>query len=233
MSIWDRIFGRGTTDSATGVEATVAALLGGGKGAFPEAGQNVSFTLALVILAAHLAKVDGTVSRSEIETMRRVFRIPADQLKNVGTLFDQVRQDTVGYAPYARQIARMFRDRPEVLEHLLDGLFAMAGADGTVDADELDYLRDVAKIFGFHDADFARIQASRDPRFDPYVVLGVSRDVSESSLKSAYHRLSATQDAERLMAHGVPEETVALAQQRQAALDAAYQMICKARHIQP
>lgn len=230
MSIWDSIFGRSNApESGTGAAATISTLLCGGSNESLGTGPNVTFTLALVILAAHLAKVDGTVSRSEIDTMKRVFRIPPDQMKNVGTLFDQVRCDTVGYAPYAKQIARMFRDRPEVLEHLLDGLFAMAGADGTIDDAELDYLRALSNIFGLHDASFARLQASRDPKFDPYAVLGAPRDVSEAGLRSVYRRIFEAQEPKRLLAQGIPEETVMLAQQRQATLTAAYDMICKAK----
>ena len=54
----------------------------------------------------------------------------------------------------------MFKGRPTVLEELLDCLFHIARADGKVSDSELDYLRNVANIFGLSDAAYRRIHAT-------------------------------------------------------------------------
>ena len=48
---------------------------------------------------------------------------------------------------------------PETLEHVLDGLFYIAAADGMIHEDELSYLRRVSDIFGFDEARFEQIAA--------------------------------------------------------------------------
>ena len=55
------------------------------------------FAIAVVVLAAKLAKCDGPVKREEIAAFRRQFRIPAESAHDVGRLFDQARDRPEGY----------------------------------------------------------------------------------------------------------------------------------------
>jgi hypothetical protein len=76
---------------------------------------------------------------------------------------------------------------PEVLEELLGCLFEIAKADGHVRQEELVFLGNVARIFGFGDADFARIRATHlgpDPN-DPYTVLGVPHEATFEDVRAA------------------------------------------------
>lgn len=120
----------------------------------------VAFTVGVVILGAKMAKVDGHVSRSEIDTFKRVFNIPAQQEAQLARLFDQAKQDVAGYDSVASQLSRVFRNRPAVLEELLTGLMLIAAADGEGIGEAEDYfLRDVARIFGFGPYEFKLIAA--------------------------------------------------------------------------
>ena len=87
--------------------------------------------------------------------------------------FDMAKKDVRGFEPYARQIAGLFPDNPEVLEKIIEGLVHIARADGRMHDNELDYLRQVAAIFGLDDARFARAQAAAGEKIDPYQVLGL------------------------------------------------------------
>lgn len=120
----------------------------------------VAFTVGVVILGAKMAKVDGHVSRSEIDTFKRVFNIPTQQEAQLARLFDQAKQDVAGYEGIAAQLGRVFRNRPAVLEELLTGLMLIAAADGEGIGEAEDYfLRDVARIFGFGPYEFKLIAA--------------------------------------------------------------------------
>lgn len=120
----------------------------------------VAFTVGVVILGAKMAKVDGHVSRSEIDTFKRVFSIPPQQEVQLSRLFDQAKQDIAGYESCAAQLGRVFRNRPAVLEELLTGLMLIAAADGDGIGEAEDYfLRDVARIFGFGPYEFKLIAA--------------------------------------------------------------------------
>lgn len=193
----------------------------------------VAFTIGVIALAAKLAKADGTVTRDEVDAFKRVFPVPRDQEANVGHLFNLAKQDVAGFDSYAQQLASLFRSRPGVLEDLLDSLFLIAKADSELHPSELEFLRRVAEIFGFAQAQFERIRASHvgPDREDPYVILGVSRSANDEALKKAYHQLVRDNHPDSQIARGVPEEFVRQANQKLAAINGAYDIIKKERGI--
>lgn len=195
--------------------------------------RQIAFTIGVIVLGAKMAKADGTVSRLEVEAFKEVFHVPPHEQKNVGRLFDRARRDAAGFEPYARQIAGMFRRRSKVLEELLEGLFHIAKADGTVHAGEVDYLRRVAHIFGFDDHEFERIKAAHlgPDKADPYEILGVSRDMTDAQIKVAWRRLIRENHPDKLIAKGLPREFVEIATEKLATINAAYDRIAKERGI--
>jgi DnaJ like chaperone protein len=221
MSLWKRLLGRP-------VEAALGAPADASQG-----GQAIAFTLALVVLGVELARADGTVSRKEVETFKRVFRIAPADMDSVVQMFDQARQDTVDFRIYARQALKMFRDRPEVLEQLLDGLFAMAHADGVFDERELAVLRLIATSLEIGDGAFARIRARHERIRDPYAVLGVDRGIDEQSLRLAHHRLSGNANPDLLVDKGLPREFLLLAHEKAAAITEAFERICRDKGYLP
>src|SRR5215831_8664567 len=113
--------GRGGDDS-DGATATEAV-----DGVDPRAAtKQVAFTIAVIALGAKMAKVDGIVTRDEVDAFKQIFRVPDAEMENVGRVFDQARQSPLGFEAYARQVATMFRRQRTVLEELLDGLFHIA-----------------------------------------------------------------------------------------------------------
>jgi DnaJ like chaperone protein len=193
----------------------------------------IAFTIGVIALAAKLAKADGTVTRDEVDVFKRVFPVPREEEANVGHLFNLAKQDVAGFDSYARQLAGLFRSRPGVLEDLLDSLFLIAKADDRLHPGELEYLRHVAQIFGFSEGEFQRIRASHfgPDHEDPYVILGVDHTISDDDLKAAYHKLVRENHPDSLIARGVPEEFVKLANEKLASINGAYDMIKKQRGI--
>src|SRR3546814_14109765 len=94
----------------------------GGEAAVADGTKQIACTIGVIVLGAKLSKADGRVTRDEVDAFKRVFHIPDEEMKNVGRVFDQARKDSRGYEPYARKLARMFADNPDVLEELLAGL---------------------------------------------------------------------------------------------------------------
>ena len=247
MSVWGTIIG-GVGGFAVG--GPLGALLGGvaghmvdkmraeqaaiaddGPGDSPDATKRVGFTIAVIALGAKLAKADGVVTRDEIAAFREVFRVPPDEVGNVANVFDRARRSTHGYQSYARQVAGMFADNPMVLEELMGCLFHIATADGKFTDDELAYLENVARIFGFSDADFLRLRAEfvGPDAADPYQILGLAHDADEAEIKRVYRALVRENHPDTLIAQGLPEEFVAVANEKLAAINAAYDRIAKSR----
>lgn len=195
----------------------------------------VAFTIAVIALGAKLAKADGLVTRDEVAAFKQIFHVPAHEAKNVGRLFNLARRDARGYEPYARQIARMFQDNPAVLEELLNALFHIAMADGKVGDEELIFLYSVATIFGFDRARFERIRAAwlggeREPD-DPYAVLGLRPTATNEEVKAAYRRLVRENHPDALVAQGMPEDFIALANETLAKINDAHDRIRKERGL--
>ena len=64
---------------------------------------------------------------------------------------------------------------------------------------------------------------------DPYRVLGVDPDADLDEVKRRYRRLVAENHPDRLIARGMPQEFMAIANERMAALNAAYEAIERER----
>jgi DnaJ like chaperone protein len=227
MSIWSRI---GEALARVG-ESITGFLSGLVKPRPPE--QSLAFTIGMIALAAKMAKADGIVTDHEIAAFKRIFKVAAEEQANVARVFNLAKQDVVGYDAYARQIARLFRKRPRMLEDILDGLFHIAGSDGAVHERELAYLMSVAEIFGFGPIEFARIRArhAAPSASDPYVVLGIDPGISNEELRKAYRRLVRVNHPDRHIAAGMPEEAVKIATERLQRINEAYGRIARERGI--
>jgi DnaJ like chaperone protein len=85
----------------------------------------------------------------------------------------------------------------------------------------------VAEIFGFAPSEFRRIRATHfgPDAADPYAVLGVAHDASDDEIKRTYRLLVRENHPDRLIARGVPSEFVKLANDKLAAINAAFDRI--------
>lgn len=241
MSIWGKIIG-GAAGLALG--GPIGALIGLSLGAAVDAGvetikpsaeatRQITFTIGVIALAAKMAKADGVVTRAEVDAFKQVFRVPAHEMKNVGKVFDLARQHTAGYEAYAKQLASLLHDRKPVLIDLLEGLFFIAKADGEVHPKEIEFLHTVAKIFGLSEAEFARLSSRHvgpDAK-NPYTILGVDPDVSDEDLKAHYRRLVKENHPDKMMAEGVPPDLIAVATERVAQINVAYDTIMADRRL--
>jgi DnaJ like chaperone protein len=189
--------------------------------------RQATFAIAMIALSAKMAKADGVVSRSEVDAFCRIFAIPKGEERNVGRVYNLAKQDVAGFDAYARDIARLLAEDPAMLEAVLDGLFDIARADGAVHERELIYLTEVARIFGYNEAAFARIRARHvvDKGADPYLVLEADRSWDRARLQRHYRRLVKENHPDRLIARGVPEEFIRIANDRLAAINAAWDEI--------
>jgi DnaJ like chaperone protein len=192
--------------------------------------RRVAFTIAVIALAAKMAKADGDVTRDEVAAFGEVFQVPPGEEDHLRMVFDLARKSTAGFESYARQVGRLFADDRAVLEDLLGGLFHIALADGGLCSAEDAYLHEVARQFGFDAADYARIRAlhigaETGRGEDPYAILGVAPDASADFVRAAYHRLVRETHPDLAIAQALPPECIALATARLARINAAYDRI--------
>ncbi len=221
MSIWTRIS-----------DALAALAKGEGLSAVfdrlktaPE--KSIGFTIAVIALGAKMAKADGQVTRDEVMAFRDVFTIPPQEEANAARVFNLARQDVAGFDLYAQKIAAMFGPGDPVLVDLMEGLFHIAVADGDYHPHEDAFLRDVARIFGVGERCFRSLVGRfvPDAAPDPYDVLGVSHDAPIGQVRAAWRDAVRANHPDRLVARGLPEEAVRLAENRMAAINRAWEEI--------
>lgn len=223
MSLWTRI-----TAALAQIGTSIGSYLS--QIAEPKPPEKtLAFTIGMIGLGAKMAKADGRVTWHEVEAFKRVFHVPQKDMANVARVFDIAKQDVAGFETYARQVARLFGAKSEVLEDVLDGLFAIAKADDHLHEKEISYIARVAELFGFADSDFESIRARHAAGDDPYAILGVARDDEVAVIKARYRQLVRDNHPDLHIAKGVPQEMVEIATLRLQKINAAWDRIEKAR----
>jgi DnaJ like chaperone protein len=245
MSIWGKVIG-GVAGLAIG--GPLGMILGAAAGhaydkmkagetrvRFDTNARQIAFTTAIIVLSAKMAKADGHVTRAEVDAFKQLFHIPPREMQNVGRIFDEAKKDAKGFEPYAEQVAMMFAHQPAVMEELIGGLFHIAEADGAVHPNELKFLRKTALIFGFSERQFERLKAihmgADGDGTDPYKVLGIGRKASDAEVKKTYRKLIRENHPDTLIAQGMPQEFIDLANEKMAAINAAYDRVEKERRL--
>ena len=189
--------------------------------------RSVGFTIAVIALGAKMAKADGLVTKDEVVAFREVFLIPRSEEANAARVFNLARQDVAGFDIYARRIKAMYADDVRPLCDLLEGLFHIAMADGVYHPKEDDFLHEVARIWGFDERRFRGVRALfvKEAERDPYDVLGVDPDTPIEEVRKAWRQLVRETHPDVMMARGVPEEAVKLAERRIVAINRAWEDI--------
>jgi DnaJ like chaperone protein len=226
MTIWIWI-GEIAASGADAVGSAADWFVGLFAGVDPEARRQVAFSVALIALSAKMAKADGVVTADEVAAFERLFAVPPSEERNVTRMFDLAMRDVAGFETYAERIAAFYAGDRQGLEDVVDGLFAIAKADGAVHEREIAYLNRVATIFGIDDAGFERIAARHiiPEDGDPYLILGVDRSLTLAEIRTRYRALAAENHPDRLIARGIPPEAAAIAHERMAVINFAWQRI--------
>ena len=244
MSIWGKIIG-GTAGFALG--GPIGAILGVMAGNVFDRSKKTKFNfnqishqqkqnifaLSIIILSAKIAKSDGVVTKDEIEAFKDKFKIPTNEMNQVSKIFNEAKKSKFGYEKIADQVGTLFFDNKLLLEELLNNLFYIAEADGDISVNEIDFLKSIAHSFHLNEQDFQRIFHTRlqNKESDPYKVLSVNRDDSDSDIRKKWILLNKEHHPDNLVAKGMPQEFIDQANKELSAINLAYDKIKKYRGI--
>jgi DnaJ like chaperone protein len=194
-------------------------------------GEDPAFSTAVTALGAKLAKADGDAQAVEFAAFAEVFQPQDGSEGNIRRLYQLARQTTRGFESYARRLAKRYRQCPQLLEDVVDGLFYVATSDGVVTADELAYLQRVSELFGQSPLVFRRLKATHlgPEAGDPYAVLGVAHDAADSVVRAAWRKMLAEAHPDRARARGLPDEFIEVAEAKSAAINSAFDTITRER----
>jgi len=237
MSIWGSLLGGVVGFSFGGpIGALIGSMIGGRLSSSRRRGfqqsfaqQQQIFVISLIILTAKLAKVDGHVSKEELIAVKEKLKIPEHEIDHVGKIFNKATEDSLGYEPYAQQIAQIYRKNSVVLDEVINILFYIAEADGKVSDSEVNYIKNVSIIFGLNPKQFEGIRESRvgSHKQNPYVILGCDPNDDLQTIRKKYLKLSKEHHPDVLMSKGLPKELVTESEKKLAAINSAYDKIEK------
>ncbi len=204
------------------------------------------FTTTFSVMG-YLAKVDGQVSRSEIQMAEGVMQqmhLSSEQRKAAIELFNQGKQPDFPLHDILAQFRKECHRRTSLMQMFLEILIATAYADQNLDRSEHDALKTIAQALGFSIAQLEQLiqmvgaqkqyshqatQARGGSLADAYAVLGVDQDISDTELKKTYRRLMSQHHPDKLVAKGLPEEMIKLANEKTSEIKSAYEQIRKSR----
>lgn len=189
--------------------------------------RSVAFTIAVIALGAKMAKADGLVTRDEVTAFREVFHIAPQDEAGAARVFNLARQDAAGFEDYAQRIRNLFSEDHACFCDLMEGLFHIAMADGEFHPNEDLFLERVAEIWQMEPARFQAIKTRfvPDAEPDPYTVLGIDPGASQGEARKAWRQLVRDTHPDAMIARGLPEEAVKIAEKKMIDVNKAWEVI--------
>ena len=91
--------------------------------------KRIGFTIAAIALSAKMAKADGIVTSQEKLAFKKIFTILPRDEKHVQYVFELAQKDIAGYEIYAKKISKMLKNKPKLLDNLIEGLLYISISD--------------------------------------------------------------------------------------------------------
>ncbi len=208
-----------------------------------------SFFETTFLLSGYLAKVDGRISKSEIDHTEQIIAqmaLDAQQRKRAIELFHRGAASDFQMEQAVAAFVAVCGPQRQLQQTLLLFLITLAQADQGIEVSEHAALVRIASVMGLAAAQLeqllrmARAQEhfqQQDPRTAPgsstleeaYAALGVNSNASDRDVKHAYRKRMSENHPDKLIAKGVPQEMIELATARSQEIQNAYEMIRKTR----
>ena len=227
------LFDRGLRNAMLGGSASLAEL-------------QQQFFRTTFLLMGYIAKSDGRVSEEEIAHTEQVFQqlgLRDEQRNDAILLFKEGTDTGFDLETAVDDFLRAGGSHQVLKQTLLMFLIALAFADLRLEGGEREALHRVGSLLGYNaqtidellrmataQGNFHAGASSSAPSLDDaYAALGISADASDAQVKRAYRKLMSEHHPDKLMAQGVPEDMLKLATEKSQEIQAAYELIRKAR----
>lgn len=215
-----------------------------------------AFFEATFVVMGKLAKADGRVTEQEIQLAAQLMdemRLSPEMKRQAIDYFNRGKETDSEITQVLIDFRHMATS-PALIQMFLELQLQAAFVDGELSDEELALLRQVCEILGVSRFTFElllrRFQAQRDfyqhyrqhqqgQAYSPqqardelreaYAVLDVDPDVDDAVLKKAYRKLMSQHHPDKLVSKGLPKEMLEVAKQKAQEIQAAYELIKKAR----
>ncbi|MDA8022162.1 MAG: co-chaperone DjlA [Gammaproteobacteria bacterium] len=207
-----------------------------------------AFFTATFAVMGHVAKADGRVSREEIKLAEEVMRhmqLDAAQRKLARALFNQGKQPGFALEEILAQFRRECHGRRTLIQFFMEIQAQAALADGRIAPAENAVLMQVADALGVAREELrswmdamrgAHAQSGRGHErgagmslADACRVLGIRENAPLPEARKAYRRLLGQHHPDKLVAKGLPEEMIKLANEKTHEIRSAWERVKRAK----
>ena len=199
-----------------------------------------AFFSSVFSVMGYIAKVDGKVSKSEILLAQQVMQhmqLSEDMQKVAKELFNQGKHQDFNLDEVLEQFRAECHRRTHLVRMFFEIQIQATYADGILDDKEHDALKYIAQKLHFPINELKgliqQFSASKNTNQltveDAYMILGADKNLTDKELKRTYRRLLAQHHPDKLVAKGLPEEMLKLANEKTQEIISAYELIKKHR----
>jgi DnaJ like chaperone protein len=213
-------------------------------------GVQEAFFRATFEVMGHIAKSDGRVSESEIRAARAImaeFRLGEREIQFAIQLFTQGKEPDYPLEATLRRLRRKLAGRPDVLRMFIQIQLQAALLSGSFTHSARQVMARVAASLGVSAYEVVQMEAllrmqqstrqpppgQQAPKVDKvaqaYEVLGVTSAASDAEVTKAYRRLMNQNHPDKLVARGLPESMMKVAEEKTRQVRAAYEVLREAR----
>lgn len=194
------------------------------------------FLVAMISLAAKVAKADGRVTPDEVASFDQFLRtnlgMPADERRIAARIFNQARDSAIPSSEFTAQIRQTIGRHSQRLHDLVTLLVGIALADGVMHPAEEDLIRTIARDLGLGDQAFQEALAMFRPEQNlasAYATLGLEPGATDAEVRKSYRRLAKEYHPDIMANKGLGEDFQKFAEEKMRAVNGAYAAIKEAR----
>jgi DnaJ like chaperone protein len=210
------------------------------EGLFGASGAQALFFATTFEVMGHIAKSDGRVSEDEIRIARRIMhsmQLDPEAVRAAIERFTAGKRSDYPMQQRLSELAAATRGQRDIARAFMNIQLQAAMGAGSISTDKRQLLWNAAQTLGISRVDFAQIEAAlrgrsgaADMSIDAaYRTLGIDSSVSDDGVKKAYRRLMNKHHPDKLVARGLPESMVEVAEAKTHEVRTAYERIRESR----
>ena len=187
------------------------------------------FMVSLVVLTAAVMKADGKVTQAELNYVKQFFvrQFGVDAATDGIRMLRDVLKQQIPVYDVSRQIGQMLNYSSRL--QLIDYLFGISSADGSVHANEASVIEVISRNMGISDTDFNSIKSMfvKQDADSAYKILGISPSATDDEVKKAYRKMAVENHPDKVAYLG--EDVQRAAKEKFQKINEAYEAIKKQR----
>ncbi len=203
--------------------------------------QQLFFEMTFTLMG-HVAKSDGRVSEEDIRVARRLMHsmaLPPEQVQQAIGFFSAGKSPEFRRSESLKRLHDRLRGRRDLIRAFMEIQMQAALAAGSLSKTKRELLWTVARFLGMGRVELAQVEALiRARQFrdrgepdkkvgleDAFGVLGLDPNASDQDVKTAYRRLMNQHHPDKLVARGLPQAMMRVAEEKTQEIRAAYEQV--------